>query len=326
MRSKIHVDALRWLGGFAPQTFLKAFLILLVLNGIIDLVLFGNQVSVPMAYIFGTGLAACLFLAWLYTLWKIEPSILPLSILDLVPLLIGAGAYLVTGLFLFLLIVIAGYVVVAIWWIYFRAPALRKATQQWNVGNVKQAISLLDEYISTHPKASDAYQYRAWLRLDQKEYHQAEQDIQTALRLKPKSYFSHYLCGLILLGQGHKQEAKESLEAAVRLAPGRGISYLPLGIIYHLEVEHHLAVEAFFNGIGWKLSDATDYFVAYYYLGRNLDALDQSASAARAYKMMTRYREGYDTLVHTLQSDNHTQTPTRKLYLADLADMERRGK
>jgi tetratricopeptide (TPR) repeat protein len=324
MKSIISVDALTWLGGFAAQTFLKAFFVLLVLNGFIDLLLIRilEQVSSPFLVI--TGLTACLYLAWLYLLWKIEPPILSLSILGVLPLLIGAGVFLVTGNLLWLLIVIIGYVGWTIWWNYFRAPALRAAMQQWHVGNVGQAISVLDRYIASHPAVSEAYQYRAWFRLDRSQYPEAEQDIQAALRLKPRSYFSHYVYGQILLRQGRIGEAKESFKTAVRLGPGRGISYLPLGIIYHLEAEPLLAVEAFCNGIGWKLPDALETFVSYYYLGRNLDAMGQSAAAERAYRLMSRYSEEYEWLLSTYQDGNDPETPTSKLYRSDLPDMGQR--
>jgi hypothetical protein len=321
MKSLVSVDALTWLGGLAAQTFLKAFFVLLILNGCIDLFLIRNLDSALPKYFFEAGLAACLFLAWVFLLWKTEPPILPLSVLGALPLLIGIGAFMVTGKLMVWLIVIIGYVGGGIWWVYFRAPALRVAMKQWNAGNAEQAIVVLDRYLESHATASDAYQYRAWFRSDRALYLEAEQDIQTALRLKPRSYFSHYLLGRILLGQGRIAEAKESLQVAVQLGPGRGISYLLLGIIHHLEAEHLLAVEALCNGVGWGLPNASNYLVAYYYIGRNLDALGQSASGARAYKRMTRYRKGYDILVTTLQTDSSPETPTSKLYRADLSDM-----
>ena len=323
MKSIFFVDALTWLGGLAAQTFLKAFVVLLLLNGFIDLVLVRNPGSVFSEYILGGGLAVCLFLAWVFLLWKTEPPILLRSILVAFPLLIGIGVFLVTGNWLWMLVVIFGYAGGAIWLGYFRAPALRVAMQQWKEGNVKQAISVLDRYLETHNVASDAYQYRAWFRLDQAQYREAEQDIQTALRLKPGSYLSHYLLGRILLGQGRIPEAKGSLQTAVQLGPGRGMSHLSLGIIHHLEAEHLLAVEALCNGIGWGLPNASYYFVAYYYLGCNLDALHQSAAAARAYKLMARQWKGYDMLAASLHTGSGPETPTSKLYRADLPDMRR---
>jgi len=324
MKSIISVDVLTWLGGLAEQTFLKAFLVLMLLNGFIDLALIRNLDSVTAKYILGGGLAACVFLAWVFLLWKTEPPILPRSILGVVPLLTGIGAFLVTGNWMWWLIVIIGYVGWVIWLVFFRAPALRVALQQWKAGNAEQAISVLDRYIESHAATSDAYQYRAWFRVEQAQYREAEQDIQTALRLKPRSYFSHYLLGRILLGKGRIPEARESLQTAVQVGPGRGISYLPLGIIYHLEAEPLLAVEALCNGVGWGLPNVSNYFVAYYYIGRNLDALGQSASAARAYKRMARFWKGYGMLSTALQIDSSPETPTSKLYRADLSDMKRR--
>ena len=321
MKSITSIDALTWLGGLAVQTFLKAFFVLLLLNGFIDLILVRNLNSEFSKYILGGGLAVCLFLAWVFLLWKTEPPILPRSILTRVPLLIGIGAFLVTGVWLWWLAVIVGYSGWAIWLFFFRAPALRVAMQQWKAGNVDQAILVLDRYIKLHASASDAYQYRAWLRLDRAQYLEAEQDIQTALQMKPRSYFLHYLLGRILLEQGHLSEAKEALQIAVRLGPGRGISYLSLGIIYHLEAEHLLAVDALCNGVGWGLPNASNYLVAYYYMGRELDALGQTVSGKRAYKLMTRYWKGYDMLVTALHTDSNPETPTSKLYGADLSDM-----
>jgi predicted Zn-dependent protease len=324
MKSIFSVDILTWFGGLAVQTFLKAFLVLMLLNGFIDLALIRNLDSVTAKYILGGGLAACLLLAWVFLLWKTEPPILPRSILGVVPLLIGIGAFLVTGNMMWWWMVIIVYVGGAIWLVFFRAPTLRVAMQQWKAGNAEQAISVLDRYIESHPDANDAYQYRAWFLLEQAQYRKAEQDIQTALRLNPRSYLSHYLLGRILLGRGQISEARESLQAAVRLGPGRGISYFPLGITYHLQAEPLLAVEALCNGVGWGLPYASNYFVAYYYMGRNLDALGQSVSAARAYKQMARYWKGYYMLSTALQTDSSPESPTSKLYRADLSDMKRR--
>ena len=106
MKSKISIDALTWLGGFSAQTFLKAFFVLLVLNGFIDLFLIRFLDAVSSPFLVGVGLAACLYLAWLYLQWKIEPPILTLSILGIVPLLIGVGVFLVTGNMLWWLMVI----------------------------------------------------------------------------------------------------------------------------------------------------------------------------------------------------------------------------
>ena len=324
MKSIISLDALTWLGGLAAQTFVKALFVLLLLNGFIDLFLIRNLDSGSTKYILGGGLAVCVFLAWVFLLWKTEPPILPRSILGVVPLLIGIGAFLVTGNWMWWLIVIFGYVGGAIWLVYFRAPALRAALQQWKAGNAEQAISVLDQYRESHHDTNDAYQYRAWFLLEQGQFREAEQDIQTALRLNPRSYLSHYLLGRILLGKGGISEARESLQAAVRLGPGRGISYLPLGITYHLQAEPLLAVQALCNGVGWGLPNASNYFLAYYYLGRNLDSLGQSALSARAYKLMDRYWKGYDTLVTSLQTESSLETPIDKLYRADLADMRHR--
>lgn len=324
MKSIISIDVLTKLGGLAKQTFLKAFLALLIITGCIGIVLIRNMDPVFLPNFLGTDLVACLFLAWVFLLWKTEPPILPLSILGAVPLIIGIGAFLMTGNWMWWLVVIFGYAGWAIWSNYFRAPALRVAMQQWKAGNAERAILVLDRYIESHASSSDAYQHRAWFRLDRAQYLEAEQDIQTALRLKPRSYFSHYILGRILLEQGRIPEARESLEAAVRLGPGRGISYLSLGIIYHLEAEHLLAVEALCNGVGWGLPNTSNYFLAYYYMGRNLDVLGQSASGAKAYKLMARYRKGYDMLVAVLQNDSNPKSPTSKLYRADLPDMMRR--
>ena len=322
MKSILSVDALTWLGGLAAQTFLKAFVVLLLLNGLIDLVLVRSMGPVYSKTFLAGGLAVCLFLAWVFLLWKTEPPILARSILGALPLLIGIGVFLLTGNWLWWLVVILAYAGGAIWFTYFRAPALRAAVQQWQAGEVKQAIALLDRYLQLHDLASDAYQYRAWFRLDQAQYRAAEQDIQTALRLKPRSYLSHYLLGRIFLGQERMPEAKSSLQTAVQLGPGRGMSHLSLGIIHHLEAEHLLAVEALCNGIGWGLPNASYYFVAYYYLGCNLAALDQSAAAVRAYKLMARHSKGYAMLSDSLHASG-PETPTSKLYRADLADMRR---
>ena len=324
MKSITSIDALTWLGGLGAQTFLKAFLVLLLLNGFIDLILVRNLSSEFSKYILGGGLAVCLFLAWVYLIWKTEPPILPRSILVAVPILLGIGAFLVTGVWLWWLVVIVGYSGWAIWSFFFRAADLRVAMQQWKAGNVEQAILVVDRYIERHASASEAYQYRAWFRLDRAQYHEAEQDIQTALRLKSRSYFSHYLLGRILLEQGHIPEAKEAFKFAVRLGPGRGISYLSLGIIYHLETEHLLAIEALSNGVGWGLPNASNYLVAYYYMGRDLDALGQSVSSARPYKLMARWWKGYDMLVKALHIDSNPETPTSKMYRADLSDIGHR--
>ena len=324
MKSIISVYALTWLGGLAVQTFLKALFVLLLLNGFIDLLVIRGLDSLSRIHFLGTGLAICLILAWMYLLWKTEPPTLPRSILAVVPLLIGIGAFLVTGSLVWWLVVIIGYLGWGIWLIFLRAPSLRVAMQQWRVGNTEQAIEVLDRYIESHADSSEAYQYRAWFQVEQAQYPKAEQDIQTALRLKPRSYLSHYILGRILLGKGHIPEARESLQTAVRLGPGRGLSYLPLGIIYHLEAEPLLAVESLCNGIGWGLPSASDYFVAYYYLGRNLDALGQASVSASVYKLMAKYWKGYNLLVTSMKAVSSPETPISKLYREDLSDMKRR--
>jgi len=199
MKSIISLDTLTWLGGLAAQTFLKALFVLLLLNGLIDLFLIRNLDSGSLKYILEGGLATCVFLAWVFLLWKTEPPILPRSIFGVVPLLLGIGAFLLTGNWMWWLIVIIGYVGGAIWLVYFRAPALRAALQHWKAGDTERAMLVLDRYLELHTATSDAYQYRAWFRLEQAQYLEAEQDIQTALRLKPRSYFSHYILGRILL-------------------------------------------------------------------------------------------------------------------------------
>ena len=324
MKSNRSIDALTWLGGLAAQTFLKALLVLLLLSGLIDLVVIRRLDLVPARYFVIAGLAASLFLAWVFLLWKTEPSIMPRSILAVIPLLIGIGAFLATGSFVWWWVVIAGYIGVGVWWVFFRAPALGEARQQWRAGNTEQAIGTLDQFIKSHPNASEAYQYRAWFRVEQAQYSEAERDIQTSLRLKPKSYFSHYVKGRVLVGKGRLREAAESLQTAVQLGPGRGISYLPLGIIYHLEAEPLLAVQALYNSIGWGLPNASYTFVAYYYLGRSLAAADQYIASARAFELMAKHWKGYHMLVNSIKTDNRPETPIEKLYREDLPDMERR--
>ncbi len=326
MKSIFSINALTLLGGLSVQTFLKAFFVLVLLNGLIDLVLIRSLNSVSRIYFLGAGLAACLFLAWVFLLWKTEPPIVLRSILEVVPLLIGIGVFLVTGNWLWWLIVIIGYAGAVIWIVFFRAPALRAAMRQWNAGYGDRAIEILDRYIDSHAEAGDAYQYRAWFRVERAQYNYAEQDIKTALRLKPRSYLSHYVLGRILLEKGNIPKARESLHTAVKLGPGRGLCYLPLGIIHHLEAEPLLAVGSLSNGIGWGLPNASYYLVAYYYLGRNLDALDQPTASARAYQMMDKYWKGYDMLVNSLETVKAFETPVRKLYRADLSDMKQRLK
>ena len=323
MKSITFLDTLTWLGGLAVQTFLKAFFILLLLNGVIDLILVRILDSYFLKYVFGGGLVICLLLAWLYLQWKMEPPVLIRSVLGVVPLLLGMAAFMLTGSWSWWLVVMAGYVGWAIWAYFFRTRYLRTVMQYWKAGEASQALSALDQYIELHSSANDAYQYRAWVRLDRAQYIEAEQDIQAALQLKPRSYFSKYLLGRIRLEQGQLSLAKEAFLSAVHLGPGRGISYLSLGIIYYIEADHSLALETLSKGIGWGFPNPSNFMLAYYYIGRILDSFDQSALSSRAYQLMAKFQKGYDQLVAALESEIHTNSPTSDLYRSDLPDMKR---
>jgi len=68
MKSTISIDTLTWLGDLAVQTFLKAFLVLMLLNGLIDLVFVRNLGSASARNFLGIGLVTSLFLAWVFLL------------------------------------------------------------------------------------------------------------------------------------------------------------------------------------------------------------------------------------------------------------------
>jgi tetratricopeptide (TPR) repeat protein len=130
--------------------------------------------------------------------------------------------------------------------------------------------------------------------------------------------------GNAYLAQGRWLEAKAAYAEALRLAPSQARNHYNFGLACYRLGEYADAADALRVAARATLSFVRYNLLAYYFLGRSLEALGQAVPAQTAYQAMARFRKGCEMLTEELRDS--PDYPSVVLLRADLADIEQRLK
>ena len=101
-------------------------------------------------------------------------------------------------------------------------------------GDLKSAISIMDEYVKKRPDRSYSYRERATIKMYNKQYDDALEDLELAVTLAPKSIRSYYCRARIYDKLGKKDKAEADFNKVLELDPDHNRSsdtYYTLAIL-----------------------------------------------------------------------------------------------
>jgi predicted O-linked N-acetylglucosamine transferase (SPINDLY family) len=129
------------------------------------------------------------------------------------------------------------------------ASLLKKALNDQKSGHIDSAERQYRYICNAHPEHPDAHNLLGCLLMDQEKYTEAEHFIQTAIQLKPDTYFFHYHLGLVYALQKKWQMAKSAFIKALECNPSHVESFNNLGIAYRNLKQYDRAIETFTKGL-----------------------------------------------------------------------------
>lgn len=205
-------------------------------------------------------------------------------------------------------------------WLLRLPPYYRAADKRFRVGDLNNALNLINKSIQARPNSAEAYYLRSLIHLALRRPIKAEQDARKAIQIKPHSPTGFRAMGQIFYLRGFYSQAKEAFAEALTLNPGNPLLLCDLGQTCFRLGQQEEAIEnlklAAFN----RLTDACNLSI-HYYLGRSFEDLGQEDQADEAFETMKRFRRGLEKLE---EQYNYwpDDLPEMQLAQGDLEDMK----
>lgn len=243
--------------------------------------------------------------------------------LFIIPLLAALVAFLLTDEILYTgLGFLLGYLVMEGARYLLLPPNLHKAVRRFQAGELEQALELANRAVAAKPDRWESYYLRALIYFALSDLEGAEANAHQAVTLKPDNDTNYITLGQILYSRAQFAEAEEAFAEAVRLRGKEGLNQYHLGAtLYRLEQCDQAAPRlelATRLGIDNKQLE----LLAYYYLGRCRERLDQPEEAAAAYAELSAHRDAFESLKSDLsQAPAYPALPTLR---QDLAAIQQR--
>jgi tetratricopeptide (TPR) repeat protein len=108
-----------------------------------------------------------------------------------------------------------------------------------------RAEESLDIILKNNKTVWQAYYYRAMARKQQENYHQALDDLQAALKLKPKLYEAHVEIAKCQLAINSLAESERAVKSAIELDRNRAAAYYVKGCLYESRNQYNSAIRSF---------------------------------------------------------------------------------
>lgn len=205
----------------------------------------------------------------------------------------------------------------------FETPlSYRAAYRRFRVGDLDQALLLVNKSITARPDFWESYQLRALIHLSEMRFGPAESDAKKALSLKPDADAVNNTLGQIYLAQNRFADAENMYLQAFKRKPHFVIYLFYLGLSEYRQQKFSAAVESFTETTHGTLPDGAYDLQNYYYLVRALEGLGDTADAQLAEEEMRQFRDGLRPLQRRLAEQ--PDFPHLELLRADLTDLEKR--
>lgn len=245
------------------------------------------------------------------------------NLLFIIPLLTALVAFFLTDEILYTgLGFVVGYLVMEGARHLLLPPNLHKAVQRFQAGELEESLELANQAIAARPQRWESYYLRALIYFALSNLEEAEMDARKAIDLKPDNDTSHVTLGQILYSQAKFEQAEEAFAEAVRLRGKEGLNQ------YHLAATHYRLDRC--EQAAPRLELATRLGIdneqltvlAFYYLGRCNERLDQPEEAAAAYAELDERRDAFESLKRDL--GQAPAYPALDLMRQDVAAIEHR--
>jgi len=202
-------------------------------------------------------------------------------------------------------------------------PYYKPSLKQFHNKNFDQALLLSNQAVQARPKNWQVYILRASIQYELGNLSNAQSDCEQAIQLKPKETTAHTALGSVWLAQSQYQKSKAQFVEARRLKPKDPVIRWMLGRVHYRLEEYAQAAEELNAALQNKRSPLiTTYIRAYYYLGRSLEALNQSEQAKAAFENMGIYKKDIERVQEFIA--NHVSFPETIADRADVENIERR--
>ena len=132
---------------------------------------------------------------------------------------------------------------------------MKQATAFFDVGDLDQAVKMLDALLEKEPDNDAAYWMRANGYHRQKKYRKAETDYKRVIALMPEMADGYLNLGWLLIETGRKDEAWEYCRKAHELAPDSMAAAVNFGHLYFLQGEQDKAREYYRKALALLTSE-----------------------------------------------------------------------
>lgn len=112
-------------------------------------------------------------------------------------------------------------------------------------GNIDAAINAFQKYLSFDTKNSDVCGELGLLMIKQKQFHEAEQWLRTALEINPGNILARHNLGILLLQTNHKEQALALLQETEKTFPNPFV-YNTLGVL-HASEKKYVEAQCYFE-------------------------------------------------------------------------------
>lgn len=269
----------------------------------------------------GIGLILLIYLLW--SMRKASWYLRLIALLMAIPALIGITIGLQVGSMVQPIIGLSITAVLLFIQRLFETPlSYRAAYRSFRVGNLDQALLLVNKSIIARPNFWESYQLRALIHLSEMRFGAAERDAKKALALKPDADAANNTLGQIYLAQNRFADAEAMYLQAFKRKPHFVLYLFYLGLSEFRQQKYAAAVESLTETTHGTLPDSAYDLQNYYYLVCALEGLGDSADAQLAEAEMRQFMDGLRPL--QIRLAEQPAFPHLELLRADLADLEKR--
>ena len=219
------------------------------------------------------------------------------NFLFIIPLLAALIAFLLTGQIIYTGLGFAlGYLAMYGMRHLLLPPYLHKAVQRFQAGDLEAALDLADQAVAARPERWESYYLRALIYFALSDLAAGEQNARRAVELNPEKDTSHAILGQILYSQARFADARAAFADAVRLRAKEGLNPYYLGATLHQLGECEEAAPRLELATRLGIDNEQLTLLAFYYLGRCRDRLEEPDAAAAAYEAMGERRDALESL------------------------------
>lgn len=179
--------------------------------------------------------------------------------------------------------------------------AMARANEFYFAKNYSQALEAYDEALRLNPKLAEAYNNRGIVKYETGQYASAVEDYTAAIRLK--SNFTNALNnrGNAHMALGKLKDAAQDLQAALKLSPGSAAGHNNLGSVYYSMKNYPSALDEYNQAIKLNPKFSEAYYnraVVYYVQGQYAAAFTDIKMSMNLNPADGSIRDLYERIIH----------------------------